>query len=255
MSTAAIDFVPLLRAVLRSQAVYEEDPDKSRAAFEALGYQWLGQYKNGEHQAVVCTDSIGTYLSISGTRFSDGELGDLYEDVDIDPIAADCGGFVTHGAFSGLDAMWSWARSLVALNTTWTVDGHSLGAWRARYSPLLISPVYIDHIYSFASPKGGDAALWEAMMPALADKLVSVANDLDIFVSYPFDLPFEKVEWTHPNLPMIRLISDPAAYESILPAAWPGGRRLSDHHVGLYAQRLSAIVQQQKLLSQAPAAA
>jgi hypothetical protein len=243
---ATIDFAPILRAVLRSQAVYEEDAGRSKAAFESLGYEWLGQFRNAQHQAVVSCDALGTYLSISGTRFSDGELGDLYDDLDLDAVRADCGGLVTCGAFHGLDELWSWARSLVALNTSWTIDGHSLGAWRARYSPLLISPVYIERIYSFASPKGGDAALWAAMMPALADKLVSVVNDLDIFVSYPFELPLEPVHWVHPPLPMLRLLSEAPGCVAITTDAWPGGRRLSDHCVASYAQRLATLVAQQK---------
>lgn len=243
-----MDFHPILRAALRSQAAYIEDAAHSKAAFEALGYEWLGQYQNAEHQAVVSRDSVGVYLSISGTRFSDGRFGDLFEDVALEPLrllaGPGAGGVVTSGAYNGMDALWSWAKSKVELGTAWTVDGHSLGAWRARYTPLFVAAAQIVALYSFESPKGGDAALWKALDPVLGTRLVSVVNGVDLFVSWPFVDWF--THWSHPAYPVVWLQaadgSTEVDFQMINPGSWPGGRRLSDHSIDLVVQRLATIV-------------
>src|SRR5260370_37904509 len=72
-------------AAKRPNAAYLDDAAQSKAAFEALGDTWVGQFQDDLHQAVLSVDPAGaTHLSISGTR-SPLSL-DLFADVSLDPV-------------------------------------------------------------------------------------------------------------------------------------------------------------------------
>ena len=229
-----MDFPSVLAAAKRAQAAYVMNPAQSKKAFEALGHTWLGIYQNDSHQAIVSRDPVGVYLSISGTRFSNGKLADLFDDIDNDPIDVGGGALVTQGAYEGLDKVWAWARGLVPTGTVWNVCGHSLGGWRTRYTPLFLAPHEIGDLHSFESPKGGNAKLWEKIGPQLSS-LVSVVNGRDLFVSFPF-----LGDWSHPPRDTIWLKS--TGFQVIQPNQFPGGRLISDHSIDLVVNRLQAIV-------------
>ena len=81
--------------------------EQAKAAFEALGLTWLGQFQNDSHQAVLSRDAAGgIYLTISGTRFG-RSLGDLLEDIDLTPVDVGGGARVTAGAYDGLSELWA----------------------------------------------------------------------------------------------------------------------------------------------------
>ena len=224
----------LLAAARRAQAAYIDEDLTARAAFAKLQLTVLGRYENADHLAVLSRDAAGaTYLSISGTRFTDGKIGDLGDDVRDSAVDLGGGAKVTSGAYAGLDALWAWVERL-APNAALTVEGHSLGGWRARYTGLFLPPERIVAVYSFEAPKGGNAEFWATQAPLLA-KLTSVVNGRDVFVAWPF-----LGGWCHPDKEVIWLTGK--GYEVIHPSAWPGPLLLTDHSMDLVVERLAALV-------------
>jgi hypothetical protein len=221
----------VLAAARRSQAAYLPDP---RAAFRALGLTVAGRYENADHQAVLSHDAAGAaYLSISGTRFgAQGGLADTMDDICHEPLDLGGGALVTAGAYAGLDAMWAWAES-VAPGAVFTVDGHSLGGWRARYTGRFLPAERIAAIYSFESPKGGNAAFWASQAPTLS-KLTSVVNGRDVFVGWPF-----VGAWEHPDHDTLWLTGGSARV--IRPRDWPGPLLFTDHSIDRVVARLAAL--------------
>lgn len=46
--------------------------------------EWIGQFQDSDSQALLTRDQTGiACLIISGTRLSDGKLGDLLDDIDL----------------------------------------------------------------------------------------------------------------------------------------------------------------------------
>lgn len=220
-----VDWLSVYKAAQRANMAYEMDPALSEAGFSSLGQGliWLGMYQNGSHQAVACIDTKGEgYLSISGTRFGKS-LGDLVDDAMLLPHDLGNGMHVTAGAFEGLEGMWDWANGLVDGGTVWNVAGHSLGAWRTRYTPTFLPPDRIGTLHSFESPKGANLAYWERYHNELSG-MVSIVNDRDLFVSWPF----VSGEWCHPPLLPVQWITRLLVTE-ILPSDYPGGMSVEDH--------------------------
>lgn len=234
-----IDFAVISLACDRASAAYAETQQEAEQQFLALGNQVLGYYADDDHQAVLSVDVYGqTFLSISGTRFSQGKIGDLFDDVDLDLVpvgdAAD-GCKVTRGAYEGLDKMWTWAKSFVANETIFNVEGHSLGAWRTLYTPLFLPAQQIGAIHAFESPKGANAAYWQRYSKELS-AAVHVVNQDDIFYGWP-EL---NSEVCHPPVPAIWL--HPTGFDCITPDQWPGGLSLEDHRVDNVGRRLRALI-------------
>lgn len=237
-----MNFASVLAAAQRAQAAYIDDAGKARAAFEALGLFFIGQYQNDSHQAVLSQDAAANvYLSISGTRFSQGKIADLLDDIDLEPVPVGDGAMVTRGAYEGLDAMWSWAQSLAPAGAIFNVEGHSLGAWRTRYTPLFLPRSRIGLLHSFESPKSANAAYWSKYAGELAT-LVSIVNGRDLWVSWPF-----LGDWCHPDRDQVWLQS--TGFQIITPAQWPGGRVVSDHDIDLVVKRLQQIVTSPPLIT------
>jgi len=231
-----LNWLSVYQAACRANLAYEQDPAKSEAGFSSLGQGliWLGLYQKDSHQAVACIDTKGEgWLSISGTRFGTN-WGDVLDDAMILPRSLGNGVHVTVGAFDGVEEMWDWANGLVDPSTVWNVCGHSLGAWRTRYTPVFLPANRIGMLHSFESPKGANAAYWEKYQQELAG-MVSIVNGRDLFVSWPF----MSYEWTHPQTPMVWLKS--IGYQLLMPSMWPGGRLLSDHSMDLVEQRCKLI--------------
>ncbi|TDV39506.1 hypothetical protein C7405_101625 [Paraburkholderia caballeronis] len=229
-----MDVAAILAAARRARAAYVIDPAHSRAAFEALGCSWIGQYRDGDSQAVLSRDAAGSvYLSISGTRFSAGKFGDLFDDIDV--VAVDLGGGVqvTRGAYAGCAEIWAWATSLVPAGTVWNVEGHSLGGWRTSYTPLFVPAAQIGAMHAFEPPKGANLAYYQRYAAELAN-LVIVGNGADVWFGYPrLDS-----RWIHRPGPMLHLFD--GGSRIIDTAAWPGGLDFGDHDIDLVVGRLTA---------------
>lgn len=223
-------------AACRANAAYSETEEKAKQAFDKLDKQMLGYFSNEDHQAVLSIGAYGEhYLSIAGTRFSDGKIEDLFDDLGLDlvevgPSGSGCKG--TKGAYQGLDDMWNWAKSLVPEGTAFTIEGHSLGAWRALYSPLFLPEEQIDSIYAFESPKGANQAYWDTYPMPYATHIV---NGMDYFYGYPHLVP----ELTHPDLDTLWIQS--TGYKIITPKQWPLGLCFSDHSMDLICSRLKVL--------------
>jgi hypothetical protein len=226
-----VDWVKVYEAARRSSMAYEMDPVKSESLFSSTGLHWLGIYQNDGHQAVVCLDNHGdAYLSISGTRFGK-RVWDLVDDSWLIPRSLDDGIHVTSGAFDGMSDLWAWANLLVTPSTLWHVEGHSLGAWRTRYTPVFLPANRIGRLHSFESPKGANRAYWDKYKQELA-QMVSVVNGRDLFV----DWPFVSVEWEHPHMLPIQWLNGNSVLD-IFPCQWPGGRSIPDHSIDVVVEK------------------
>ncbi|WP_321865751.1 alpha/beta hydrolase family protein [Paraburkholderia tropica] len=230
-----MNFAEILAAARRADAAYIIDTAKARAAFEALGYTWIGQFKDNDSQAVLSRDASGAvYLSISGTRFSDGKLGDLFDDIVTLPVNLGDGVQVTHGAFDGCADIWAWAKAQVPGGTVFNVEGHSLGGWRATYTPLFLPPAQIGALHAFEPPKGANLAYFQKYSAELA-RLVIVGNGADLWFGYP---RLDR-RWIHRPGEMLHLL--PTGYRIIDTSEWPGGLDYGDHDIDLVVTRLAVI--------------
>ncbi|WP_322069987.1 alpha/beta hydrolase family protein [Paraburkholderia bannensis] len=229
-----MDFAAILAAARRADAAYVIDSAQSRAAFEALGHHWIGHFRDDDSQAVLSSDANGVYLSISGTRFSAGKLGDLLDDIDTRPVSLGEGVEVTRGAFDGCADIWAWAKAQVPAGTVFNVEGHSLGGWRATYTPLFLPAAQIGALHAFEPPKGANAAYFQKYASELA-RLVVVGNGADVWFGYPR----MDGRWIHRPGEMLHLL--PTGYRIIDTSAWQGGLVLGDHDIDLVVSRLAAI--------------
>ncbi|MGF6937802.1 hypothetical protein OKW41_006964 [Paraburkholderia sp. UCT70] len=229
-----MDFAAILAAARRANAAYVIDPAQSGVAFEALGYSWIGQFQDGDSQAVLSRDAAGVYLSISGTRFSDRKLGDLFDDIDVWPVDLGDGVHVTRGAYEGCADIWAWAKAQVPRATVFNVEGHSLGGWRTSYTPLFLPAAQIGALHAFEPPKGANLAYYTRYAAELA-ALVIVGNGKDVWFGYP------RLDgrWIHRPGEVLHLLE--RGCQVIDSAAWPGGLDYADHRMDLVVERLAAL--------------
>lgn len=227
-----MDWSALAASARRANAAYIEDAAQSKAAYEALGLTWSGQYSNDSHQAVLSRDASSVYLSISGTRFM-SRIGDLIDDLFINSIGVGGDAKVSAGAYVGLGAMWAWARSLVPAGTVFTIEGHSLGGERALMSCSFLPASQIAQIYAFEAPKGCNGAYW-AKYASIISKAVSTLNQSDIWYSWPFWSEYE-----HPPYPVIWL--QPTGYKMSMPADLPRGFSMAQHDMDMVLDRIENI--------------
>ncbi len=213
------DLTTVLAAAERSSAAYLIDPEASRAAFENLGLTWHGLYQNDDHQAVVTSDAAGRcYLSIAGTRFADGKLGDVLDDLDASWVNVGQGAEVLNGAYRGCRGLFSWAQAQVASGARWSVEGHSLGGWRARYSPLFLPTAQLDQLVTFESPRSANAAYYARFADVFDAATLAVVNGHDLFVGWPW----LSTEACHPPQAWWHLLGD-GTLSIEDPSTWPGG--------------------------------
>ncbi|MBU9203147.1 hypothetical protein KTD31_17460 [Burkholderia multivorans] len=237
------DFSAILAAAKRAQAAYIIDAKASQAAFEALGYTWIGQYEDDDSQAVLTRDAKGAVnLSISGTRFSAGKIGDLIDDLQTEPYDIGGGARVTRGPYQSAGEIWAWAKGSVPAGTVFNVEGHSLGGWRTSYTPLFLPAAQIGTLHAFEPPKGANAAYYARFSAELAN-LIIVGNGRDIWFGYP-----RLGEWIHRPGSMVWLRT--SGFSVIDTTAWPGGLSLADHSIDLVVSRLVAIaISQQQAIA------
>lgn len=229
-----MNWAAISAAARRAQTAYIIDPAQAKAAFEALGDTWIGQYQDSDSQAALSIDSSGaTCLSISGTRFSAGKIGDLFDDVQIEAVDVGDGAKVTRGAYESAKEIWDWALKLAPTGTVFNVCGHSLGGWRTAYTPLFIPAAQIGALHAFEPPKGANLAYYQKYAKELA-ALVIVGNGLDVWFGYP-----RLGDWMHRPGAMVHL--QQTGFQLIDTSKWPGGLSLSDHSIDLVVSRLQAI--------------
>lgn len=232
-----MDFDKLLVAARCAQAAYIMDPAKARAAFEAMGHRFIAQFKDADSQAVLSVDASGrTCFSISGTRFSDRQVPDLLDDMDLLPVSLGDGIEVTRGAYESAKELFAWALAHVDPGAVLNVSGHSLGGWRTSYTPLFVPAAQIGSLTSIEPPKGANAAYYTKYAVELAN-MITIGNGHDIWVGYP-----RLGDWMHRPGDMLHL--NPTGFEIIDTAKWPGGFSLEDHDIDLVVSRLEALAAQ-----------
>jgi hypothetical protein len=223
-----MDWAAIALAAKRANAAYIEDAAQSRAAFSALGDDWIDIHADDSHQAVLSVDAAGqTHLSISGTRASTGKLLDIYADVSLEPTAVK-GGTVTQGVVEGMQHLWDWVLQTVPEANPISVSGHSLGGARTHLTPLFLPAQRIGALHSFAAPKFVNADFYQTWHAELAN-MVCVLNGEDGWASWPWFDP----DWQHrPPLQHIWLRN--GGFQMVLGDLWPDGWRFSDHDMDRY---------------------
>jgi len=223
----------ILESALRCEAAYIMDPAACRASMEDQGMEWVGQYKVGAVQAALTMREGAAYLSISGTRFADDQVEDLLHDLDVDDKDVGGGAKVARGAYCGLPALWQWVfKGLPSSAAVW-VEGHSLGGWRAYYSPLFCPASRLAGIFAFESPKAGNAEFWKQYDRA---DTVSVVHERDVFWHYPFVTTWGASHPPHEHLWLVD-----GSLLSVLPEDVPMGVSLTDHDLSAVVAALRAV--------------
>lgn len=239
-----VDFAAAALAAQRANAAYIEQASQSKAAFSALGDAWIGMTSGVDYQAVLSADAAGAvHLTISGTRASQFELVDVFDDMDLSPAQV-AGGTVTAGVLHDQDKLWKWALGEVDSKAVVNVAGHSLGAARTHLTPLFLPADRVGALHSFEAPKFADVAYYASYATALAD-MVCVVNGKDGWASWPwFDVTKSRPQNDHVWLQDV-------GYQMIPGPKWPGGWNFDDHGVALVGQRLEALAAAQMKLAAA----
>lgn len=230
-----MDLAEVLAAAERANAAYEMDAATARSRFESLGQDWIGQYQQGNLQAVLTMREGAAYLSISGTRFSDDQEEDLLADLEVDEVDVGGGCKVGKGAYTGLAELWRWVFSGLPTSAAIWVEGHSLGGWRTYYSPLFCPTSRLAGLHVFESPKAANARFW-----AQYDRpdTVSVVHEHDLFFGYPFI-----TLWGASHPPRSHLWLHGGQLECLArPEDWPGGFSIQDHSMDAVVAALRALV-------------
>jgi hypothetical protein len=230
-----MDLTAAALAAKRANAAYIIDPAQSKAAFEALGDVWSDIYSDSNDQAVMSVDAAGrAHLTISGTRASSLKMGDIFDDVSLDPCAVK-GGAVTAGVISGMQDVWDWALSAAPAGAVFDVAGHSLGASRTHLTPLFIPTAQIGEMHSFEAPKFCDEEFYQSHAEALSN-MICVLNGRDTWAAWPW------VDYRWKGRPLQDHLWLKSVGYSLIPAAqWPGLGSFGDHDMGVVQSRMEAI--------------
>lgn len=215
----------VLAAAQRCNAAYVMDKSAAAQAFAALGMSFIDQYQNATHQAVYSKDQHGyQYLSISGTRISQGDNLDLLDDIWLAPVNVQRGGQVASGVFSGMDDLWKWAKSHLPQGATLNVEGHSLGAERTLLTPLFLPKEQIGDLHAFEAPQCATQEYWDAYRDELAHAVHTVCAE-DVFYNWP-----PKQGYVHDEQNSVLWLKA-NAIEVIKPSEWPVGGSEDDHGI------------------------
>ena len=233
-----IDWQALALACRRANAAYVENDADSKAAFEALGDVWIGQFQDSSRQATLSVDPSGaTWLSISGTRASQGALGDVLRDLQLKPVTIK-GGTVTLGVQDGMDHVFDWALSTAPTGTVLNLTGHSLGSCRVQIAPAYVPANQIGAMYGFAAPKFISKEFFAAHA-AVFQRLVPVVDASDGWASWPWFDP----RWQCRAPVQTAWLKDaPGAFQLLADGnQWKGGWVFADHDIDRYQARIQAI--------------
>lgn len=215
----------MLAAAQRCNAVYIEDLTAVTAAFTQLGMSVIGQYKNYTHQGILSKDTRGQiYLSIAGTRITEGNNLDVLDDIWLAPVATPRGGQVASGVYSGMADFWSWVLATAPAAAAINVEGHSLGAERTLLTPLFLSKERIGDLYAFEAPQTATQGYWDAYRDELANAIHTVCGE-DIWYGWP-----PRQGYVHDGQSSVMWFQS-SAVSIIQPQAWPGGGSLEDHGI------------------------
>jgi hypothetical protein len=231
-----LDPLATLAASQRASAAYIEDLDSATTAFAQLGMTVLGQYKNDTHQAIISKNAQGLfYLSISGTRFNEGDNVDILDDIWLSQVKAPKGGGVSSGVYSGMDAFWKWVLSLVPAGANINIEGHSLGAERTLLTPLFLPQAQIGELYAFEAPKSATQEYWDAYRDELSGAVRTVCG-ADIWYNWP---PFH--DYVHDAQSSVLWLK-PDTITVIKPSEWPIGIDASDHEIAVVVSRIQTSI-------------
>lgn len=223
----------VLAAAQRCNAAYVMDKSAVAQAFAALGMIFVDQYRNATHQAVYSKDQHGYhYLSISGTRFFEGDNLDLLDDIWLAPVKVQRGGEVASGVYSGMDDLWMWMKSHLPTSATLNIEGHSLGAERALLAPLFLPKEQIGDLHAFEAPQTATQEFWDAYREELSRAVHTVCG-ADIFYNWP-----PKQGYTHDAQSDVLWLKA-NSIEVIRPSQWPIGANEGDHAI----ERVIAYIQ------------
>jgi hypothetical protein len=229
-----VNWASILAAAKRAQAAYIEDAAEAKAAFKALGLEFIGQHEDVLHQAVLSRDAAGAiYLSISGTRFGEAHDIDLLDDVYLLPIHVGSGAVVAAGVYNGMAEFLAWVHANVPAGTVINIEGHSLGAERALLTPLFLPKAQIGSIHAFEAPQCASSEYRQSYADELAHAVHTVCG-ADVWYGWP---PVS--QYCHPASSVIWLTG--TGYKLIKPSEWPGGLSMGDHSIGLVVSRLEAL--------------
>ena len=225
--------IALLAAAQRSQAVYLPAVADAKKAFEGLGLTYLGQYQDATHQGAVTKDAKGRYyVTISGTRYSEGYGADLIMDVWLAPHDCLKGGQVASGIVEGMDKFWAWALNLIPATAEVNVEGHSLGAERALITPMFIPKERIGDIYAFEPPMFATPEWWSAYSADLEGAVCTVQGADRWFAWPPRQGYVHNAAWKY-----LWMLSNGVQWTA--PGDWkPTGLSDADHSIDLLVQRI-----------------
>lgn len=226
----------MLAATQRCNAVYIEDLAAATAAFQQLSMSVIGQYRNLTHQGILSKDNHGQlYLTIAGTRASEGDNIDIVDDVWLTPAAAPRGGSVSSGVFSGMADFWKWVFSNTPAGSIINVEGHSLGAERTLLTPLFLPKERIGDLYAFEAPKCATQEYWDAYREELAGAIQTVCG-ADLWYNWPLDR-----DYVHDaKSTVVWFQSDKVSV--ISPSAWPVGIDPDDHGIEVLESRVQSSI-------------
>jgi hypothetical protein len=228
--------IAIVAAGQRAEAAYIVDPAAAQTAFEQLGMKFLGQYQDSTHQGVVSQGKNGQYyVTITGTRWSEGFGADLLSDIWLAPVKAPKGGVVPAGVYCGMKDFWAWVYTKIPAGSPVNIEGHSLGAERALLAPCFIDPSLIGDLYAFEPPQCGDQAFWDAYRQDLKNAVVTV-NGQDIWFNWP---PHQG--YVHDaNMQILWIMSITSQW--ILPSQYRAGSNAGDHDISAINERLQYLM-------------
>jgi len=223
-------FTKLLQSAKRCNAIYIEDDVKMRSAFKDLGHDIKSQYVNNDHKAVISVtdESDKLFLTFSGTRFTTGttaqQFGDLFDDINIEPLEIEPGVVVPRGPWDGCEEVFQWAENYPS-TLPFIIEGHSLGS-RSRYARYFLPEARIAQIIAFAAPKFASAAFWAKYWKP-GD--ISCLYHRDLWASWPWDF-IRILPWCQPPGQSLLYIED-KNFARISEKEWLGGLNPGDHSI------------------------
>lgn len=180
-----MDPIGILASAQRCNAAYIEELSAAQAAFSQLGMSFIAQYMNATHQAVLSKDTQGSiYLTIAGTRLTQGNNVDLLDDAWLAPQPCPKGGVVPAGVYAGMWDFWQWVQSNVPAGASVNVEGHSLGGERALLTPLFLENARIGDIFAFEAPQCATQEYWDAYRDELSSAVQTVCG-ADVWFGWP----------------------------------------------------------------------
>jgi len=227
------DFPRLALAARRCSAAYIMDEEAAIAAFRALGSVVLGRVSNGRRQAIAHRGpDNGAYVTIAGTRFSEGpisdRLSDLRRDIDWTPKDVGDGIKVATGADDGLADLWRWALGYFDGGEKINGEGHSLGGWETYYMPLHVPAERIGSLVTIEPPRPANAAYWARYADVLP-KITTLAHGRDPW----FPWAWGQTELRHPPGRSIIWLHD-GGWSAVTEAEWCDATGLPEVNLALH---------------------